>query len=76
MAGGARIMHTCSMSAHTAKQLTVKLLHKIATIVVAALLYGVLVILQSPKAARADEPNALPHAGCAQACVRVALSRR
>lgn len=37
------------------KTLALNLLTKIATIVVALLIYGVIVILQTPKAARADD---------------------
>jgi len=42
------------------KTLALKLLTKIATVVAALLLYGVIAILQMPKPARADSGIALP----------------
>jgi len=44
------------------KMLALNLLHKIATVLVALLLYGVIAILQMPKAARAAQDFDLPPA--------------
>ena len=51
------------MSATLLKETAMKILHKIATVLVTLLLYFVIVILQTPKAARADEHPGVLHAG-------------
>ena len=42
------------------KSFTQKILSKLAAVVVALLLYGVIVILQTPRAARAAQPDPVP----------------
>lgn len=49
------LTHTSAMSATAITGFAMKLLHKIATVIVALLLYGVIALLQMPKARAADE---------------------
>lgn len=68
-----RCLHTDAMSA-AITQFAMKLLYKIATVLVALLLYGVIAVLQSPKA-RADgdiEFAHTPYATCATQVARTA----
>lgn len=48
------------MLATLLKEMAMKILHKIATVLVTLLLYFVIVILQTPKAARADHVRTQP----------------
>lgn len=67
------LTHTNAMSATTLTEFAMKLLYKIATVIVALLLYGVIALLQMPKA-RAAEVVVLPAA--TSAAVYVVASAR